>query len=100
MIEGEVVVYSEGSESYTARQGAFINIPKGGIVHSFKNESESMAHLLCYVTPSGLENFFAEAGEPVKWGDFKSPPEMTPEKEENLKISPKLMHRNYSSRFF
>jgi quercetin dioxygenase-like cupin family protein len=101
VIEGVVEVYSEGSDSYTARQGAFISIPKGGIVHSFKNESDSIAHLLCYVAPSGMENFFAEAGEPVRWGDFKSPTEMTPEKKNKLKkLAEKHRQKLFPSDFF
>ena len=28
------------------------------------------ARLLCTVTPAGLEKFFEEIGQPVKWGEY------------------------------
>jgi len=69
VVEGEVEVKSEFG-MYTATKGSFINIPKGGVVHGFKNKSEQNAHLLCTVVPSGLEKFFVEIGEPVKFGEL------------------------------
>ena len=84
IVQGEVVVRSE-EQAYTARQGSFAEIPKGGVVHSFKNESDSLAHLICYVVPAGLEKFFEEIGQPVEWGSFLPPPKMTPEDEKHLK---------------
>ncbi len=85
IIEGELVVRSEGQEPYTAKKEAFVEIPTGGVVHNFKNESDKVAHIILYVTPAGLEDFFKEVGRPVKWGEFLPPPEMTPEKEKELK---------------
>ena len=73
VLEGEVVVRSE-SQTYTARQGAFVTIPRGGAVHSFKNETDSVAHLLCTVVPAGLEKLFQEIGRPVAAGTFLPPP--------------------------
>ena len=84
VVQGEVIVRSE-EQSYTARQGSFVEIPKGGGVHNFKNESDSLAHLVCYVVPAGLEKFFEEIGQPVEWQSFLPPPEMTPEAEKHLK---------------
>lgn len=60
VLEGEVHFKSE-SGTYTAQKGAFVTIPKGGIVHGFKNLSNSTARLLCTVMPAGLEGFFQEA---------------------------------------
>jgi len=54
-------------------------IPKGGIVHSFKNKTANLAHLLCTVIPAGLEEFFIKIGEPVAPGAFLPPPPMDPE---------------------
>lgn len=85
VVEGEVVVYSEGAKPYTAQKETFINIPKGGIIHSFKNESDKMAKLLCYVAPSGLENFFMEVGKTVEWPEIIPPPKMTPKEAKMLK---------------
>jgi len=64
---------------YTAKKGSFITIPKGGIVHSFRNKSDKMAHLLCTVVPSGLEEMFLELGTPVEANTFLPPPHLDPE---------------------
>lgn len=61
--------------NYTAVKGSYISIPKGGVVHSFKNETENTAHLLCTVIPAGMENFFEEIGTPVETGQFLPIPE-------------------------
>lgn len=78
IIDGELEVKSEGS-SYTAKKGSYVVIPKGGIVHGFKNKTDSLTHVLCVVVPSGLEEMFLEMGKPVADGEFLGPPEMTPE---------------------
>jgi len=52
---------------------------KGGIVHCFKNNSDKMAHLLCVVVPSGLEELFVEIGQPVAPATFLPPPPMNPD---------------------
>lgn len=75
VIDGEIEVRSEAS-TYIAPKGAFVSIPKGGIVHCFKNKSDKMAHLLCTVVPSGLEAFFEEIGQPVAIGEFLPAPPM------------------------
>lgn len=74
VIDGEIEVKSE-TGTYTARKGAFVHIPMGGIVHCFKNKSEQTAHILCIVAPSGLEAFFLEIGKPVAAGAFLAPPD-------------------------
>ena len=78
VIDGEVEVKSEAG-TYIAKKGAYVVIPKGGIVHCFKNKSEEIAHLLCTVVPSGLEQLFLELGKPVELGEFLPPPPMDPE---------------------
>jgi len=78
VIDGEIEVKSEFGE-YIATKGSFVNIPKGGVVHGFKNKTDKMAHLLCVVVPSGLETFFEEIGKPVGYGEFLPPPPMDPE---------------------
>jgi len=52
VVEGEVEVHSEAG-SYTATKGSYVVIPKGGVVHYFKNVSDQVAHLLCTVVPVG-----------------------------------------------
>src|SRR5882757_6885241 len=78
VIDGEIEVKSEGS-TYTAKKGSFVNIPKGGIVHGFKNKTDQIAHLLCMVVPSGLEEMFMELGTPVAPGTFLPPPKLDPD---------------------
>jgi len=78
VIDGEIEVKSEAG-GYTAKKGSFITIPKGGIVHSFRNKSDKMAHLLCTVVPSGLEEMFLELGTPVEANTFLPPPHLDPE---------------------
>jgi quercetin dioxygenase-like cupin family protein len=75
VMEGEIEVKSEVS-NYTAKKGSFVNIPKGGIVHCFKNKTKATAHLICFVVPSGLEEFFIEIGKPVQPGAFLPPPRL------------------------
>jgi len=75
IVDGEVEVHSEAG-TYTAGKGAFVLIPKGGVVHYFKNVSDQMAQLLCTVVPAGLEDFFEAIGEPVAAGQFLPPPTM------------------------
>jgi quercetin dioxygenase-like cupin family protein len=78
VIDGEIEVKSEAS-TYIAKKGSFVTIPKGGIVHCFKNKTDHVAHLLCVVVPSGLEAFFMEIGQPVAIGTFLAPPPMDEE---------------------
>ena len=85
VIEGELTVRAERQEPYLARKGAFVEIPKGGIIHQFKNESEAVTHILIMVTPPGLDKFFNEIGKPVKWGEFLPVIEPSAEEKENLK---------------
>ena len=78
VLAGEVVVRSE-TQVYTAQAGAFVDIPKGGAIHSFKNETATVAHLLCVVAPAGTEQMFAEVGQPVAPDAFLPPPVISPE---------------------
>jgi quercetin dioxygenase-like cupin family protein len=77
VVEGEIEVRSEFGV-YTAAKGSFVTIPRGGVVHSFKNRTDQMAHLLCTVVPAGLEAFFEEIGTSVPYGKFLPPPPMNP----------------------
>jgi hypothetical protein len=46
--------------NYLAHKGSLIQIPKGGIVHGFKNLTDAPALLLCTVYPAGLDDCFIE----------------------------------------
>jgi quercetin dioxygenase-like cupin family protein len=78
VVDGEIEVKSEAG-TYTARKGAYVIIPEGGIIHSFKNKTENLAHILCTVIPSGLEEMFIAMGKPVTAGTFLAPPAMDKE---------------------
>jgi len=73
VVEGEVEVTSEAG-TYTAKQGAYVVIPKGGIIHKFKNKTDEIANLLCTVVPAGLEEMFMAMGKPTEAGTFLPPP--------------------------
>ena len=81
--EGEVIVKTK-EQTFTAAKGAFVNIPKGGIVHDFKNHTDTAAHLLCVVVPAGLEAFFQEIGRPVAPGQFLPPPVLGPDDQKRM----------------
>ena len=83
VMEGEVVVKTK-EQTHMARKGDFVRIPLGGVAHDFKNLSDTTAHLLCLLVPSGLEKFFQEIGKPVLFGEFLPPPPMTPEDQKEI----------------
>lgn len=84
VVEGEIEFKTEAGK-YTAKKGSFVNIPKGGEVHCFKNTSNSMAHLLCTVIPAGLDEFFLEIGKPIDAGTFPTPSHPSEEELKKLK---------------
>lgn len=60
VLEGELNFYAkEGST--VVQKGDTVVIPKGGMVHNFKNLADQPAKLLCTVIPAGLDQFFTEA---------------------------------------
>jgi len=81
VVEGNIDFKTEAGK-YAAKPGSFVNIPKGGEVHCFKNNSNDIAHMLCTVIPAGLDAFFEEIGTPVAAGAFLPPPVWS---EEDLK---------------
>lgn len=96
VIEGEIEFKTEGG-IYKAQKGAFVNIPKGGEVHCFRNVSNTAAHMLCTVIPSGLDEFFEEIGTPVTAGTFLPPPVLTEDDLARLKsIAEKYGQKLYS----
>ncbi|PWJ57838.1 Cupin domain-containing protein [Dyadobacter jejuensis] len=62
VLEGEITFQSDAG-SYIAQKGALVNIPKGGLVHCFKNKTDVPAKLLCTVMPAGLDDCFLEASD-------------------------------------
>src|SRR5918994_2667644 len=83
ILDGEIVLITK-EKSYTATKGSFTNIPLNGPVHKFINKKDKMAHMLCFITPAGMEKMFEEIGEPVAADTFLPPPQMTPEELKRL----------------
>jgi quercetin dioxygenase-like cupin family protein len=84
IVEGEIDFKMEEG-NYKAKKGSFVNIPLGGAVHSFKNTTNDIAHLLCTVVPAGLDALFQEIGKPVDAGTFLPPPTLSIEELDKLK---------------
>ena len=78
VLEGEIEIKTQ-EKTIIAKKGAYVNIPLGGLVHQFKNKTQNLTHMLCILTPGGMEKMFEEIGTPIKAGEFMPPPEMTPE---------------------
>jgi len=83
VLEGEVEFKTENGKS-TLAAGGFVNIPFGGAIHCFKNNSGAVAKLLCTVVPAGLEKIFEAIGIPVAAGEFLPVPELTEERKKFL----------------
>lgn len=86
VVDGEIVVRT-ATQTYVATRGAFVSVPKGGVIHSFRNESSATAHILCMVVASGLEEFFKEIGQPAGYEEFLPAPEMDAATAEKLKAA-------------
>ena len=95
VVDGEVEFKREGGK-YAAKKGSFVNIPLGGAVHSFKNTTDKLAHLICTVVPSGLDSFFQEIGKPVESGTFLPPPTLS--KDDMIKL--KTIGEKYGQEFY
>ena len=63
VLEGEIEVTFRGVPS-VARTGDTVNVPANA-PHAFRNASDLPARMLCMVSPSGLERYFAEFGQPL-----------------------------------
>ena len=84
VVEGEIEFKTETGKKMIG-EGGFVNIPLGGAVHCFRNNSQSIIKLLCTVMPAGLEKLFAKTGVPAVMGQFLPVPEMTEERVALLK---------------
>ena len=58
LIEGTVRFWVAG-EVVDAEPGTFLNVPRG-VLHNFRNESDSDATMLIWFAPAGIEGMFAE----------------------------------------
>lgn len=94
VLEGELAFKSEEG-SYIAQKGATVAIPKGGIIHNFKNNSDKSAKLLCTVIPAGLDDFLLEISELIN-GNKENEIDI---KKNILLISEKYNQKSYSPDF-
>ena len=78
IIDGEITIITK-EKTHTAKKGSYVNIPFNGPIHKFTNKTDNSAHILCLITPAGMEKMFEEVGKPVVADTFLPRPEMTPE---------------------
>jgi quercetin dioxygenase-like cupin family protein len=78
ILDGEIELTFRG-EAHRAIAGSTVNIPANA-PHSFKNNSDRPARLLCMCTPAGLEEFFMAVGDVV--GHRTAPPPTLSEAEQ------------------
>ncbi len=64
VLEGEIEVSLRQDRALRLGAGETVNVPANA-PHSFRNPSEEQTRLLCFVSPAGLEDYFAEFGDPL-----------------------------------
>lgn len=79
ILEGEFE-FLAGEEKVRAPADSVVYAPRS-VIHTYKNVGNETGRFLTVITPSGLENFFFEVGEPA---EDESPPPVTPERIERL----------------
>ena len=67
ILDGEIEVITK-ERKFTATKGSYVNIPFNGPIHKFTNKTDKTAHILCLITPAGMEKMFEEIGKPVAPG--------------------------------
>jgi mannose-6-phosphate isomerase-like protein (cupin superfamily) len=77
ILEGEMSFVC-GDRPFQAKAGSFIHVPKG-MLHSFKNATDSTVRMLVTYSPAGFEQFFERAGQVAEHGSAR--PTSSPEEE-------------------
>jgi len=83
IIDGQIEVITKEIK-HSATKGSYVNIPFNGPVHKFANKTDKTAHMLCLITPAGMEKMFEEVGKPVAPNTFLPPTQMTPEEQKRI----------------
>jgi quercetin dioxygenase-like cupin family protein len=83
IIDGQIEVITK-EKKYSVIKGSYVNIPFNGPVHKFTNKTDKTAHILCLITPAGMEKMFKEIGKPVSADTFLPPPQMTQEEQKEV----------------
>ena len=72
VLEG-TITFTLNGQKVTAGPGTFLQAPRN-IPHTFKNETDSPARMLIFVTPPGFEKFIQQFAQPVPSFDSPSLP--------------------------
>jgi quercetin dioxygenase-like cupin family protein len=100
ILDGEIKVITK-EKVYTASKGSYVNIPFNGPVHKFTNETDNVAHFLCFTTPAGMDKMFQEIGKPVATDTLLPIPQMTHEELKRLQsIAEKYGQKLYPPDYF
>ena len=84
VLEGSIEVRLRDQPPVRLEAGESANIPANA-PHAFRNTAEVPARLLCTVSPSGLERFFAEFGDPVPSRTSPAPDLTDAERQDRLR---------------
>ena len=84
VLEGSLEVHVRDLPPVRLEAGESANIPANA-PHTFRNPAQVPARLLCTVSPSGLEKYFAEFGDPVPTRTSSAPPLSEAERQERLR---------------
>ena len=100
IMDGEIKLITK-EKVFTATKGSYVNIPFNGPAHRFTNETNEKSHILCFITPAGMEKMFIEIGKPVAADTLLPIPQMTPEELKRLQsIAEKYGQKLYSPDYF
>ena len=77
--------YHIGDETFDGVPGSVFHIPQG-TVETFEPTGDKNLRVLVTYSPGGIENFFAEAGEPAQSYELPPPPDGPPDIERLIEI--------------
>ncbi len=84
VLEGSIEVHLRDLPPVRLESGESANIPANA-PHSFRNAAQVPARLLCTVSPSGMEKFFAVFGVPVATRTSRAPELSDAERQDRLR---------------
>jgi quercetin dioxygenase-like cupin family protein len=87
ILEGEIE-FQLDNRTVIAKAGTFLHSPIGQL-HRFTNTTPVPAKMLCWATPAGIENFFAEIGTKVDDMTVPPPPVTPADIEKVITIAPR-----------
>jgi quercetin dioxygenase-like cupin family protein len=87
VLEGDLAFHADGRD-IRATAGSWVTLAKGSL-HTFRNTGTATARMLIVVTPSGLERYFAEVGQPATDRALPPPSVTAADIERLLAVAPK-----------